>query len=34
MGKDNVVGPVYKISCDECEATDVGETEKLTDGKI
>ena len=34
VGKDNVVGPVYKISCEECEATYVGETEKLTEGKI
>ena len=27
MGKDKVVGPVYKISCEEWEASYIGETE-------
>ena len=28
MGKDIVVGPVYKINCEECEAAYIGETER------
>ena len=27
VDKENVVGPVYKIKCEECEATHEGETE-------
>ena len=28
VDKENVVGPVYKIKCEECEATHAGETER------
>ena len=28
MGKENVVGPVYKIKCEECDAVYVCETER------
>ena len=28
VGKDRVVGPVYKISCEYCEATYIGKTER------
>ena len=28
VDKENVVGPVYKIKCEECEAMHVGETER------
>ena len=28
MNKENVVGPVYKIKCEECETMYVGETER------
>ena len=28
VGKDKVVGPVYKINCEECEATNVGGTKR------
>ena len=28
LGKNKVVGPVYKISCEHCEATYIGETER------
>ena len=29
VGKANVVGPEYKIKCEECDAVYVGETEDL-----
>ena len=28
MSKENMVGPVYKIECEEFEATYIGETER------
>ena len=34
VGKDKVVGPVYKISCEECDATYVGETERSLKAKF
>ena len=34
MSKENVVGPVYKIKCEECEATYIGEMERSLKSKF